>query len=61
MDLSLEQELSLRNFEIKARGLSQEQAQEFLVELYGQMLARENLYMKFIKFEWGLEPDPSEL
>ncbi len=59
MDLSLEQQFSLRSFETQVRGMSREQAQEFLVKLYGQMMARENMYKEFIKYEWGLEPGPS--
>lgn len=56
MDLSLEQQFSLRSFEAQVRSMSREQAQEFLVKLYGQMMARENMYKEFIKYEWGLDP-----
>ncbi|MBF2098006.1 MAG: NblA/ycf18 family protein [Gloeomargaritaceae cyanobacterium C42_A2020_066] len=54
--LSLEQEFSLRSFENQVRQMSREQAQEFLVKLYQQMMMREKMYQHFLKFEWGLEP-----
>ncbi|MDY6803842.1 MAG: NblA/ycf18 family protein, partial [Cyanobacteriota bacterium] len=35
-----------------------EQAQEFLVELYQQMLIKETLYQHFLKQQWGIESGP---
>jgi len=61
MDLSLEQQFSLRSFEAQVQGMSREQAQEFLIKLYGQMMARENMYKAFIKHEWGLDPGSSAI
>ncbi|ERN42546.1 phycobilisome degradation protein nblA [Rubidibacter lacunae KORDI 51-2] len=55
MELSLEQKFSLRSFESQVQNMSREQAQEFLVKLYGQMMMRENMYKEFLKHEWGLE------
>ena len=54
--LSLEQQFHIRFFENQVEKMSREQAQEFLVQLYEQMLMRENMYKEFIKHQWGLEP-----
>ena len=51
--LSLEQQFSLRSFETQVQKMSQEQARDFLVELYQHMMVQENLYKDLIK-EWGL-------
>ncbi|MBO1347303.1 MAG: NblA/ycf18 family protein [Hormoscilla sp. GUM202] len=56
IQLSLEQQFSIRSFQSQVQKMSREQAQEFLVKLYEQMLVRENMYKQFIKYEWGLEP-----
>jgi hypothetical protein len=40
--------------------MSHEQAQEFLVSLYEQMMVRENMYQQFLKYQWGLEPSPEQ-
>jgi hypothetical protein len=57
IELSLEQKFNLRYFETQVQQMSHEQAQEFLVKLYEQMLVRENMYKDFIKHQWGLEPN----
>lgn len=57
IQLSLEQEFSIRSFQSEVQNMSQKQAQELLVKLYEQMLVRENMYKQFIKYEWGLESD----
>ncbi|OKH12730.1 NblA/ycf18 family protein [[Limnothrix rosea] IAM M-220] len=53
-DLSLEQQFSLRSFESQVQQMDREQAQEYLVKLYEQMLSRENMYKEVIKHQWGL-------
>lgn len=58
MELSLEQQFNIRSFETQVEKMSREQAQEFLVQLYQQMIMRENMYKEFLKHEWGLEPNP---
>jgi len=58
MELSLEQQFNIRSFQTQVQQMSQEQAQEFLIKLYEQMLMRENMYKSFIKHQWGLEPSP---
>lgn len=52
--LSLEQQFNLRSFQTEVAKMSHEQAQDFLIKLYEEMLKRENLYKETIKHEWGL-------
>jgi hypothetical protein len=54
LDLSLEQQFNLRSFESQVQQMSHEQAQEFLIQLYQQMMVRENFYKEFLKHQWGL-------
>ncbi|XDE62075.1 NblA/ycf18 family protein [Arthrospira platensis BEA 1257B] len=55
--LSLEQQFNLSSFRMQVNQMKREQAQEFLVNLYEQMLVRENMYQHFLKYQWGLEPN----
>ncbi len=55
MQLTLEQQFSLRSFETQVNKMSREQAQEFLVKLYEQMMMRETMYKHFLKHEWGID------
>jgi hypothetical protein len=52
--LTVEQQFSLRTFEIQVQQMSREQAQEMLVNLYQNMLVQENVYKKIVKEQWGL-------
>ena len=54
-DLSLEQQFSIRSFEHQVRDMSREQAQEFLVNLYAQMMMQENSYKNLLKHQWGID------
>lgn len=54
VNLSLEQQFNLRSFETQVQKMTHEQAQEFLIKLYEQMIVRENLYKEFLKHQWGL-------
>lgn len=58
IELSMEQQFSIRSFETQVEKMSREQAQNFLVELYKQMMMRETMYKHFLKHQWGLEPGP---
>jgi hypothetical protein len=58
VELSLEQKFSIRSFENQVQQMSHEQAQDFLVKLYEQMIMRETMYRHFLKHQWGLEPGP---
>lgn len=54
VQLSLEQQFKLRSFMTQVKGMSREQAQEFLVQLYEQMIVRETLYKELLKNEWEI-------
>ncbi len=58
VELSLEQEFNLRSFADQVQHMSREQAQDFLVNLYKQMMLKETMYKHFLKHEWGLESGP---
>ena len=55
IELSLEQQFSIRSFQSQVQKMSREQAQEFLVKLYEQMMMRETMYKQFLKHEWGID------
>jgi len=55
IELSLEQEFSLRSFADQVQQMSRAQAQEFLLKLYEQMMIRETMYQQFLKHEWKLD------
>ena len=59
MKLSLEQKFNIRSFETQVKAMSHEQAQEFLVKLYEQMLLKDNMYQDFIRHQWGLDSPPT--
>jgi hypothetical protein len=58
IELSLEQQFSLRSFQDQVSNMSREQAQQFLVKLYEQMMLRETMYKHFLKHQWGIESGP---
>ena len=58
IELSLEQEFSLRTFADQVQQMSREQAQEFLLMLYKQMKVREATYQELLKHQWELDSDP---
>ncbi|MBD3882308.1 NblA/ycf18 family protein [Phormidium tenue FACHB-886] len=58
VELTLEQQFSLRSFETQVERMSHEQAQDFLVKLYEQMMLRETMYKHFLKHQWGIESGP---
>jgi hypothetical protein len=53
--LSLEQQFSIRSFATQVQQMSHEQAQEFLVKLYEQMVVREATYQELLKHQWGID------
>ena len=57
-ELSLEQKFNIRSFESQVKGMSHEQAQDFLVKLYEQMLIKDNMYQNFIRHQWGIDSPP---
>ncbi len=55
VELTLEQQFSLRSFGTQVERMSREQAQHFLIKLYEQMMLRETMYKHFLKHQWGIE------
>lgn len=55
MELSFEQQFSIRCFADQVQHMSREQAQEFLLILYKQMMMKEMMYQNFLKHEWKLD------
>ncbi|MDJ0594963.1 MAG: NblA/ycf18 family protein [Pleurocapsa sp. MO_226.B13] len=56
--LSLEQEFNLRRFADLIQTLSPEQAQDLSLELYRQMMLKDNLYEELLKDYWGINALP---
>lgn len=55
IQLSLEQEFNIRSFASQVDQMSHEQAKDFLVKLYEQMVVREATYKELLKHQWGLD------
>ncbi|MBE8992553.1 NblA/ycf18 family protein [Nostoc sp. LEGE 12450] len=55
IELSLEQEFSLRTFSDQVKQMSREQAQEFLLMFYKQMMIREKTYQELLKHQWEVD------
>jgi Phycobilisome degradation protein nblA len=55
-ELSLEQQFNIRSFSEQVKNLSKEQAQDFLVDLYRQMLCKEAMYKEFLLQHLGVNP-----
>lgn len=49
--LSIEQQFSIRSFETQVQKMSREQAQDFLIKLYEQMVIREATYKQLLKYQ----------
>lgn len=58
VELSIEQQFSIRSFETQVRQMSREQAQDVLIRLYEQMVAQDAMYKNLLKHEWGLGESP---
>ncbi len=56
--LSLEQEFDFRKFADQVRTLSPEQSQDLSLELYRQMMIKDNLYRDILKDYWGISSVP---
>jgi Phycobilisome degradation protein nblA len=53
LGLSLEQQFFLRLYEQQVTKLSQDQAQEFLIEMIRQMMVKDNVIRSLTKFGLG--------
>jgi hypothetical protein len=54
VQLSLEQQFNMRAFSEQVKDLSREQAQDFLVDLYRQMMIKETMYKGFLMQQLGV-------
>jgi hypothetical protein len=61
IELTLEQEFSLRSFADQVKQMSREQAQEFLLVQHKHMMLRETMYQELLKRDWKLDRDFSSL
>lgn len=52
--LTIEQKFHLRKIADQTKSLSQQQAQELIVELQRQMMMKDNLFKKLMKHEWRI-------
>ncbi len=57
IELTLEQEFSLRNFADMVQQMSREQAQEFLIEQHRLMMLQKTMYQEILRHEWKLDLD----
>lgn len=57
IELTLEQEFSLKCFADQVEGMSREQAQEFLIAHYRLMMVQKTVFQKLLKHEWKLDLD----
>lgn len=55
VELTLEQQFTLRSFADQVKQMSHEQAQEFLIMLHKHMMTRELMYQQFLRHEWKLD------
>jgi hypothetical protein len=55
IELTLEQEFSLRNFADMVQQMSREQAQGFLIEQQRLMMLQKTMYQEILKHEWKLD------
>lgn len=49
MNLSLEQKFNLKLYEEQIKGLSQEESQEFLLEVLRQLMVKDNMLKHLLK------------
>lgn len=54
VQLTMEQQFSIVSFKTQVEQMTREQAQEFLITLYEQMLYKEATYKHLLKHDWGL-------
>ena len=57
VELSLEQELKQRRFADRVKTLSKEDIEKLAIDLYKQMMLKENIYQALVKEEWGIISD----
>jgi Phycobilisome degradation protein nblA len=55
IELTLEQEFSLKSFANQVQQMSREQAQEFLVQQQRLMIMQKKIFQDLLKQEWKLD------
>jgi hypothetical protein len=53
VQFTLEQRFSIAKFNLEVENMSEQQAKEFLKNLYQQMLIQETMYKELVKQQWG--------
>lgn len=61
IELTLEQEFSIRCFTDQVQQMSREQAQEFLILQHKHMMIREIMYQEILKHDWKLDLDSASV
>jgi Phycobilisome degradation protein nblA len=61
LELSLEQQFSLRKYEKQVAELSQEQAQKFLLDVLHQLMVKDNAIRSLLKSALGIDPCCEEI
>ncbi len=59
IELTLEQEFSLRSFSDLVQQMSHEQAQEFLIDQHKLMMIQQTLYRELLEHDWKSKLDAS--
>ncbi len=54
--LTLNQELSVRQFILGVEKLSEDDAKQLCIQLYKENLIQKNAYEQLLKHSWGLDP-----
>jgi preprotein translocase subunit Sec63 len=54
MELTTEQQFAIHSFAHQVKQMSEQQAKDFLVKLYEQMMVREATYKELLKHQWGI-------
>jgi hypothetical protein len=53
VQLTLEQRFSISKFNLEVDKMTEQQAKEFLKNLYQQMIIQETMYRELVKQQWG--------
>jgi hypothetical protein len=59
-ELTLEQQFNVRSFQTQIQDMSREQALDFMVKLYTQMIWQESTYKNLLRQQWGIEDGPEK-
>jgi hypothetical protein len=53
VQLTLEQRFSISKFNLEVEKMTEQQAKEFLKNLYQEMIIQETMYRELVKQQWG--------